>query len=80
MTASSEVGLIEQTKTFGRIVAVDAISAELRRQLLLPPRTVGLRQDDEVAHDRRHEVPTAGDITVGGARMTDLPPARRVPR
>jgi putative spermidine/putrescine transport system ATP-binding protein len=24
-----------------------------------------------------HEVPTAGDITVGGACMTDLPPARR---
>jgi putative spermidine/putrescine transport system ATP-binding protein len=24
-----------------------------------------------------HEVPTSGDVTVGGARVTDLPPARR---
>src|SRR6202043_677518 len=78
MTASSEVRLIELTKTFGRTVAVDAISAEIpggKYCCLLGPSGCG--KTTTLRMIAGHEAPTSGDIIVGGARVTDLPPARR---
>jgi putative spermidine/putrescine transport system ATP-binding protein len=78
MTASSEVRLIELTKTFGRTVAVDAISAEIpggNYCCLLGPSGCG--KTTTLRMIAGHEVPTAGAVTVGGARVTHLPPARR---
>jgi putative spermidine/putrescine transport system ATP-binding protein len=78
MTASSEVRLIELTKTFGPTVAVDAISAEIpggKYCCLLGPSGCG--KTTTLRMIAGHEAPTSGDIIVGGARVTDLPPARR---
>ena len=78
MTSSSEVRLIALTKTFGRTVAVDAISAEIPGGsycCLLGPSGCG--KTTTLRMIAGHEVPTGGDITVGGASVTDLPPARR---
>src|SRR5271170_3712509 len=78
MTASSEVRLIELTKTFGRTVAVDAISAEVpggKYCCLLGPSGCG--KTTTLRMIAGHEAPTSGDIIVGGARVTHLPPARR---
>ena len=75
---SSEVRLIELTKTFGRTVAVDAISAEIpggKYCCLLGPSGCG--KTTTLRMIAGHEAPTSGDIIVGGARVTDLPPARR---
>src|SRR6516162_1714512 len=78
MTSSSEVRLIALTKTFGRTVAVDAISAEIPGGsycCLLGPSGCG--KTTTLRMIAGHEVPTSGDIAVGGVRVTDLPPARR---
>src|SRR6516225_8261685 len=78
MTSSSEVRLIALTKTFGRTVAVDAISAEIPGGsycCLLGPSGCG--KTTTLRMIAGHEAPTSGDVTVGGARVTDLPPARR---
>ncbi len=78
MTASSEVRLIELTKSFGPTVAVDAISAEIpggKYCCLLGPSGCG--KTTTLRMIAGHEAPTSGDIIVGGARVTDLPPARR---
>src|ERR1700740_3115470 len=78
MKASSEVRLVALTKTFGRTVAVDAISAEIPGGsycCLLGPSGCGKATTFRMIAG--HEIPTGGDIIVGGARVTDLPPARR---
>ena len=78
MTSSSEVRLIALTKTFGRTVAVDAISAEIPGGsycCVLGPSGCG--KTTTLRMIAGHEIPTGGDIVVGGARVTDLPPARR---
>src|ERR1700740_2989029 len=78
MTPSSEVRLVARTKTFGRAVAVDAISSEIPGGsycCLLGPSGCG--KTTTLRMIAGHEVPTSGDIIVGGARVTDLPPAKR---
>jgi putative spermidine/putrescine transport system ATP-binding protein len=78
MTASSEVRLIELTKTFGRTVAVDAISAQIpggRYCCLLGPSGCG--KTTTLRMIAGHEVPTGGNIIIGGTRVTNMPPARR---
>ena len=45
---------------------------------MLPARPVGLRQDLDAADDRRpRERVSEGDILIGDANVTDLPPAKR---
>ena len=78
MIPSSEVRLAALTKTFGRTVAVDAISAEIPGGsycCLLGPSGCG--KTTTLRMIAGHEMPSGGDIIVGGARVTDLPPARR---
>jgi putative spermidine/putrescine transport system ATP-binding protein len=78
MTSSSEVRLIALTKTFGRIVAVDAISADIPGGsycCLLGPSGCG--KTTTLRMIAGHESPTGGDIVVGGAYVTALPPQRR---
>ena len=78
MIPSSEVRLVALTKTFGRTVAVDAISAEIPGGsycCLLGPSGCG--KTTTLRLIAGHEIPTGGDIIVGGACVTDLPPARR---
>lgn len=78
MKASSEVRLIALTKTFGRTVAVDAISAEIPGGsycCLLGPSGCG--KTTTLRMIAGHEAPTSGDITIGGSPVTALPPQRR---
>ena len=78
MPSSSEVRLIALTKTFGRTVAVDAISAEIPGGsycCLLGPSGCG--KTTTLRMIAGHEAPTSGDITVGGLRVTSLAPSRR---
>ncbi len=78
MTSSSEVRLVALTKTFGRTVAVDAISAEIPGGsycCLLGPSGCG--KTTTLRMIAGHESPTGGEIVVGGAYVTALPPQRR---
>jgi putative spermidine/putrescine transport system ATP-binding protein len=78
MTPSSEVQLVALTKIFGRTVAVDAISAEIPAGsycCLLGPSGCG--KTTTLRMIAGHEVPTSGEIIVGGTCVTPLPPARR---
>ena len=52
--AGGEVKLISLDQAFGEFTAVDGIDLrDARRRVLLDARPVGLRQDDDAAHDRR---------------------------
>src|SRR6516225_3409368 len=78
MTSSSEVRLIGLTKTFGRTVAVDAISAEIPGGsycCLLGPSGCG--KTTTLRMIAAHEVTTGADIPVGGVPATAAPPSRR---
>jgi putative spermidine/putrescine transport system ATP-binding protein len=78
MTSSSEVRLVALTKTFGRTVAVDAISAEIPGGsycCLLGPSGCG--KTTTLRMIAGHESPSGGDIVVGGACVTALPPQHR---
>jgi putative spermidine/putrescine transport system ATP-binding protein len=74
----SHVQLTALTKAFGRTVAVDAIDAEIPAGsycCLLGPSGCG--KTTTLRMIAGHELPTSGEILVGGTRVTDLPPARR---
>src|SRR5580700_8385605 len=78
MASSSDVQLIAVTKRFGHTVAVDAIDAEIAAGsycCLLGPSGCG--KTTTLRMIAGHEVPTSGDIAIGGVRVTSLPPARR---
>ena len=78
MPASSDVQLIAVTKRFGRTVAVDAIDAQIGGGTyccLLGPSGCG--KTTTLRMIAGHELPTSGEITIGGGRVTQLPPARR---
>jgi ABC-type Fe3+/spermidine/putrescine transport system ATPase subunit len=47
------------------------------RRVRRPARPVGLRQDDDAAHDRRARVPDEGDIVLDGQSLVDLAPHKR---
>ena len=52
--AALDVEIIDVTKRFGDVTAVDRMRLQHRpRLVLLVPRPVGLRQDDDAADDRR---------------------------
>jgi putative spermidine/putrescine transport system ATP-binding protein len=78
MASSSDVQLVGVTKHFGRTVAVDAIDADIPGGTyccLLGPSGCG--KTTTLRMIAGHEVPTSGEIAVGGVRVTALPPARR---
>jgi putative spermidine/putrescine transport system ATP-binding protein len=77
-TLSSEVQLTALTKVFGRTVAVDGIDARVAPGsycCLLGPSGCG--KTTTLRMIAGHEFPTSGEIMLGGARVTLLPPARR---
>src|SRR5260370_12325694 len=78
MASVSDVQLVAVTKRFGSTVAVDAIDAEIPGGsycCLLGPSGCG--KTTILRMIAGHETPTRGEIAVGGARVTHLPPARR---
>jgi putative spermidine/putrescine transport system ATP-binding protein len=78
MASSSDVQLIAATKRFGRTVAVEAIDAVIPGGTyccLLGPSGCG--KTTTLRMIAGHEVPTSGEIVIGGVRVTALPPARR---
>jgi putative spermidine/putrescine transport system ATP-binding protein len=78
MASVSDVQLVAVTKRFGSTLAVDAIDAEIPGGTyccLLGPSGCG--KTTILRMIAGHETPTQGEIAVGGARVTHLPPARR---
>ena len=78
MASVSDVQLVAVTKRFGSTLAVDAIDAEIPGGTyccLLGPSGCG--KTTILRMIAGHETPTQGEIAVGGARVTRLPPARR---
>jgi putative spermidine/putrescine transport system ATP-binding protein len=78
MASSSDVQLMTVTKRFGHTVAVDAIDAEIAGGTyccLLGPSGCG--KTTTLRMIAGHEVPSSGEIAVGGVDVTHLPPARR---
>src|SRR5580658_63887 len=78
MASLSEVQLVGVTKRFGHTVAVDAIDAEIPAGTyccLLGPSGCG--KTTTLRMIAGHELPSSGEIAVGGVRVTTLPPARR---
>ena len=78
MASSSDVQLIGVTKRFGHTVAVEAIDT------LIPSGTYccllgpsGCGKTTTLRMIAGHELPSSGEIAVGGVRVTNLPPARR---
>ena len=70
--------LIALSKAFGSTVAVDALEVEIPGAsycCLLGPSGCG--KTTTLRMIAGHELPTSGEIAVGGIRVTDLPPARR---
>ena len=74
----SGVELVSLTKRYGPIVAVDAIDLRIPAGAyccLLGPSGCG--KTSTLRMIAGHEAATSGDILIGPANITDLPPARR---
>ena len=76
--SAADVRIENVTKRFDGVVAVDDLSLEIERGLLLrPARPVGLRQDDHAAHDRGLRGPDLREVFLGDRDVVGLPPYRR---
>ncbi|HTW51498.1 MAG TPA: ABC transporter ATP-binding protein [Stellaceae bacterium] len=78
MPSPCDVQLIGVSKRFGRTVAVEAINVVMPGGsycCLLGPSGCG--KTTTLRMIAGHEMPSGGEIAVGGRRVTDLPPARR---
>src|SRR5260221_9670955 len=77
-TGSGEVAILGVTKRFGPTTAVENLDLTIPHGTyccLLGPSGCG--KTTILRMIAGHETPTRGEIAVGGARVTDLPPARR---
>ncbi len=78
MTKAAEIDIISVSKTYGASTAVDAISIKIPAGAyccLLGPSGCG--KTSTLRMIAGHESISKGDIRLGGAVVTDLPPARR---
>ena len=78
MTTESELELVSLTKRYGETLAVDAIGHRFPAgsySCLLGPSGCG--KSSTLRMIAGHEVVSSGDIVLGRANITDLPPAKR---
>src|ERR1700761_8541205 len=78
MTANATLELVQLTKKFGGVTAVDAIDLKIPAGsycCLLGPSGCG--KTSTLRMIAGHESVTSGDIVVGSKNVTDLPPAQR---
>jgi putative spermidine/putrescine transport system ATP-binding protein len=78
MTTKAALELVQLTKTFGSVTAVDAINLKIPAGsycCLLGPSGCG--KTSTLRMIAGHESATSGDIIVGPRNVTDLPPAER---
>ncbi|WP_340115300.1 ABC transporter ATP-binding protein [Pelagibius sp. 7325] len=78
MTTESELELVSLTKRYGETLAVDAIDHKFPAgsySCLLGPSGCG--KSSTLRMIAGHEVVSSGDIVLGRANITDLPPAKR---
>src|ERR1700761_3984642 len=78
MTIKAELELVQLTKMFGSVTAVDAINLKIPAGsycCLLGPSGCG--KTSTLRMIAGHESATSGDIIVGPQNVTDLPPAER---
>src|SRR6202012_6037856 len=78
MTASATLELVQLTKKYGGVTAVDAINLRIPAGsycCLLGPSGCG--KTSTLRMIAGHESVTSGDVIVGARNVTDLPPAAR---
>src|SRR5215468_1329808 len=78
MTAPAALELVQVTKRYGGVTAVDAINLKIPAGsycCLLGPSGCG--KTSTLRMIAGHESVTSGDIIVGGVNITDMPPAKR---
>src|ERR1700722_5342000 len=78
MTTTAALELVQLTKRYGSVTAVDAINLKIPAGsycCLLGP--AGCRKTSTLRMIAGHESATSGDIIVGPKNVTDLPPAER---
>src|SRR6201994_4810001 len=78
MTIKAELELVQLTKMFGSVTAVDAINLKVPAGsycCLLGPSGCG--KTSTLRMIAGHESATIGDILIGATNVTDLPPAKR---
>lgn len=78
MTTTAALELVQLTKAFGHVTAVDAINLKIPAGsycCLLGPSGCG--KTSTLRMIAGHEAATSGDIIVGAKNVTDLPPAGR---
>src|ERR1700726_3062309 len=78
MTTTAALELVQLTKRYGSITAVDAINLKIPAGsycCLLGPSGCG--KTSTLRMIAGHESATEGDILIGATNVTDLPPAKR---